>query len=233
MTTAPYSTQVHPEPPYEPALLVGSVVGSGLNTAIQTRRSLDNLLPRELSGANNRAEHSNAAHRPIPSSTAGGNWGLAAVRSVGMFVEAMSHEGSLSCSAPRNGDRAAGVSEHQMNAQFLTAAQSNVHPIGSKEINSGKGNLMANIEHPIDAVVVDMAALKRDMEAEFIGNDGVICEREAGILLRFEEGRNRISRARAIERANTLAVKQEGVITDYTREAFRLAGLKVEPLDAA
>lgn len=92
---------------------------------------------------------------------------------------------------------------------------------------------MADHEHPIDEVVMDFCALRNEMAAEFLADDGVISDRESGILVRFDEGRRRIGRARAFERATSLAMKQEGDFTKYTERQFALAGVKIEPLDAA
>lgn len=61
----------------------------------------------------------------------------------------------------------------------------------------------------------------------------MICEKEGGILINFDIAVNRMRRARNLEHATELAMKQDGEITRYTRDAFRSAGLHIEPLDAA
>ena len=92
---------------------------------------------------------------------------------------------------------------------------------------------MGNIEHPIDRVIGNMALLNNEIRRDFLGDDGVIDPVEQMILNGIEEARTVISKVRSLDRAHDLAVKQEGKVTDYTKEMFKLAGLHVEPLDAA
>lgn len=99
------------------------------------------------------------------------------------------------------------------------------------EINSMKGARMGNLEHPIDGALCDLSVLRREMVEEFRADDGVICAREQAIILRFDEGRERIMRARNLERAIALAVKQEGRVTEYTSRQFASAGLHIAPLE--
>lgn len=92
---------------------------------------------------------------------------------------------------------------------------------------------MGNIEHPVDRVIGNLSYLNDEVRRDFISDDGVIDPVEQMILNGLEEVRNVIGKVRSLEKAHDLAVKQEGKVTDYTKEMFRLAGLHVEPLDAA
>lgn len=108
---------------------------------------------------------------------------------------------------------------------------------GIKEINFREGNgNMANLRHPIDIASEDLAFLRSEIVDDFLEDDDVICQRERGILIRFDEAVARITRARGIERGIELLVKQEGQPTKYTHNMFADIGVKlevVEPLDAA
>ena len=115
-------------------------------------------------------------------------------------------------------------------ASITTSSVPTVVPMYGKEINSGKGAAMANLEHPIDKAMMDLAALQRDIANPFSG-DGRVTAAEHGILVRFEQERKRIGRARAFERATQLAMKQEGRFSDYTNEQFRLAGVRITPVE--
>lgn len=95
---------------------------------------------------------------------------------------------------------------------------------------------MANLRHPIDIASEDLAFLRQDVVADFLSDDGDICDTEMGILIRFDEAVERIRRARGLERGIELLVKQEGVPTKYTHNLFEDIGVRLEaldPLDAA
>ena len=92
---------------------------------------------------------------------------------------------------------------------------------------------MGNIEHPIDRVIGNMVYLRMEAERDFLADDGRIDPVEQMLLNGYSECERVIRQVRSLERAHDLAVKQEGKVTDYTREMFRLAGLKVDPVDAA
>lgn len=89
---------------------------------------------------------------------------------------------------------------------------------------------MGNLEHPIDGAIIELSALRRDLEAEFL-DDGILCKREAALLTRLTENKRRIGRARALARATELAMKQEGEFTDYTKRQFALAGVRITPIE--
>lgn len=95
---------------------------------------------------------------------------------------------------------------------------------------------MGNRRNPTDVSIEDFAFLRRDMERDFIEDDGVICEREAGILIHFDIAVERLRRQRGLERGFELLIKQEGVPTRYTKEMFSEIGISLvpdKPLDAA
>lgn len=95
---------------------------------------------------------------------------------------------------------------------------------------------MANLRHPVDVSAEDLSFLRPELEADFLSDDGAICEQERGILIRFDEAVERIRKARGYERGIELLMKQEGKPTRYTKSMFEDFGIKlesVEPLDAA
>lgn len=93
---------------------------------------------------------------------------------------------------------------------------------------------MANHQHPYDRSLEDLGFIKIGLVNDFLEDDGVIDEKEAGLLIQFETAVARIHRGRTIERATELLMKQEpGTITRFTRQRFEEAGLHIDPLDAA
>lgn len=95
---------------------------------------------------------------------------------------------------------------------------------------------MGNRRNPTDVSIEDFAFLRRDMERDFYEDDGVICEREEGILIQFDIAVERLRRQRGLERGLDLLVKQEGVPSRYTKEIFSEIGISLvpdKPLDAA
>ena len=89
---------------------------------------------------------------------------------------------------------------------------------------------MANLRHPVDKGVEDLAFLRSHIHQDFMEDDGVICDVEQGILIQFDQAVASMKRARDLEKAISLAVKQEGVVTRYTQQQFREAGLHIEAL---
>lgn len=73
--------------------------------------------------------------------------------------------------------------------------------------------------------------MRKDLERDFIEDDGVICDVEMGILINFDQAVQRIKRARGMERGLELLMKQEGVPTKYTHSVFSDIGVKLEALD--
>src|SRR5699024_1277487 len=106
---------------------------------------------------------------------------------------------------------------------------------GVMQINCQKEeHQVANHQHPYDVSVEDFGFIKLDLVSDFLEDDGVIDEKEHGLLIQFEAAVARIRRGRSIDRAAALAMKQEpGTISRFTRQRFEEAGLHVEPLDAA
>lgn len=93
---------------------------------------------------------------------------------------------------------------------------------------------MANLRHPTDASIEDLSFVKLELVRDFTEDDGVICEKEHGILIQFDEAVARLRRMRSIERATELLMKQEqGKISRFTRQCFEEAGMHIDPLDAA
>lgn len=241
MMPAPYLLTQANRPPKRSAVVV-SVLDIGEShlsspDSPQTRRESS-----RLAGVQTRPDCMNvvdfaAAHRPViggsPLSPLAVEQGgltpmrCSEVRCVSSFERSKSCSAFLSAICHLDG----GASNMRHHPGALPPSDNNITKFRRKEINFERNRQMANLEHPIDAVVMDFAALKHELAAEFMEDDGVICEREAAILIRFEEGKRRIGRARALERATQLAMKQEGRFSDYTNQQFALAGIRLTPID--
>lgn len=90
---------------------------------------------------------------------------------------------------------------------------------------------MANLRHPVDIGLENLAFLRFDITRNFLADDGIVCDDERGILIQFDQAVASMSRARNLEKAITLAVKQDGAVTRYTQQQFAEAGLMVSPID--
>ena len=123
-------------------------------------------------------------------------------------------------------------SERHSHEHHLT---STVAVNGVMQINCQKEeHQMANLRHPTDASIEDLSFVKLELVRDFTEDDGVICEKEYGILIQFDEAVARLRRMRSIERATELLMKQEqGKISRFTRQRFEEAGMHIDPLDAA
>lgn len=92
---------------------------------------------------------------------------------------------------------------------------------------------MGNIRNPYDVAAEELADVKADLMSEFTADDGVICERDLGIIVQFDAAADRIRRTRGLEHALELLMKQNGRFTRYTDDVLADVGLKLEPLDIA
>ena len=93
---------------------------------------------------------------------------------------------------------------------------------------------MGNRSHPYDVSLEDFGFIRLDLIEDFIQDDGVIDEKEQGLLIQFETAVARINRGRTIERAADVLMKQDpGNLSRFTRQRIKEAGLHIDPLDAA
>lgn len=92
---------------------------------------------------------------------------------------------------------------------------------------------MANLRHPYDVELENLAFMRRDLERDFLEDDGVIDKTERGILIQFSSSVDRMFRARGLERGIELLMKQDARPTKYTLDLFEDVGIRLEPLDAA
>ena len=93
---------------------------------------------------------------------------------------------------------------------------------------------MGTQAHPMEGVIVDLSVVRKQMKAEYIADDGVICAVEQEILDGFDQMADVIRHVRAVERASNLYIRQgPSGLTEYGKQLWGLAGLDVDPLDAA
>ena len=85
--------------------------------------------------------------------------------------------------------------------------------------------------HPMEGVIIDLTVVRNQIEAEF-SRDGVISSDEQDTLNEYDSMATTIKHVRSVERAADLYVRQgpKG-LTDYGKQQWGLAGLKVEPLE--
>ena len=109
-----------------------------------------------------------------------------------------------------------------------------MHHRRAVQVYSGKGVVeMGNIRNPYDVAAEELADVKADLVSEFTADDGMISERELGIIVQFDAAADRIRRTRGLEHALELLMKQNGRFTRYTDDVLADVGLKLEPLDIA
>lgn len=92
---------------------------------------------------------------------------------------------------------------------------------------------MANLRHPYDIALENLAFIRLDLISDFMEDNGCICESEANVLAEFDQAVGSMRQARNIDKAVDLFMKQGGRPTKYTMERFEEAGVRIEPLDAA